>query len=167
MALATSSLPVPDSPRISTVVGVAATRTISSASSFIFGFWPMMKSPSACAWISRSIIPYRSSSSSDLGAARDVDDEVHRGVSHERPELGGHGDIEAPGQLEAGRPRVEIGAPEDGDGGIADEHLEEGTAPFAGPDDDDFGHGRRPRPVRTAAAPGRAPPGSRRTRTRG
>src|SRR5712692_10431269 len=71
MALATSSLPVPDSPRISTVVGVAATRTISSASSFIFGFWPMMKSPSACAWISRSIIPYRSSSSSDrLRSAR-------------------------------------------------------------------------------------------------
>src|SRR5712692_3521627 len=65
MARATSSLPVPDSPRMSTVVGVAATRTISSASSFILGFWPMMKSPSACAWISRSIIPYRSSSSSD------------------------------------------------------------------------------------------------------
>src|SRR5713226_3717659 len=64
MARATSSLPVPDSPRMSTVVGVAATRTISSASSFILGFWPMMKSPSACAWISRSIIPYRSSSSS-------------------------------------------------------------------------------------------------------
>src|SRR5216684_6932257 len=45
MARATSSLPVPDSPRMSTVVGVAATRTISSASSFILGFWPMMKSP--------------------------------------------------------------------------------------------------------------------------
>src|SRR5438132_2074841 len=65
MARATSSLPVPDSPRMSTVVGVAATRTISSASSFILGFWPRMKSPSACAWISRSIIPYRSSSSSE------------------------------------------------------------------------------------------------------
>src|SRR3990170_5227461 len=65
MARATSSLPVPDSPRMSTVVGVAATRTINCATSFIFGFWPMMKSPSACACSSLSMIEYRSSSSSD------------------------------------------------------------------------------------------------------
>ena len=55
MARATSSLPVPDSPRMSTVVGVGATRAISSATSFIFGFWPMMKSPSAWRWSSRSM----------------------------------------------------------------------------------------------------------------
>ncbi len=55
IARATSSLPVPDSPRISTVVGVGATRTICSASSFIFGFCPMMKSPSALAWSSLSM----------------------------------------------------------------------------------------------------------------
>jgi hypothetical protein len=55
MARATSSLPVPDSPRMSTVVGVGATRAISSATSFILGFWPMMKSPSAWRCISRSM----------------------------------------------------------------------------------------------------------------
>src|SRR5262245_2149640 len=63
IARATSSLPVPDSPRISTVVGVGATRTICSASSRILGFCPMMKSPSAWAWSSRSISEYLSSSS--------------------------------------------------------------------------------------------------------
>ncbi len=55
MARATSSLPVPVSPRMRTVVGVGATRAISSATSFIFGFWPMMKSPSAWRWSSRSM----------------------------------------------------------------------------------------------------------------
>jgi hypothetical protein len=40
---------------MSTVVGVGATRAIMSAISFIFGFWPMMKSPSDCAWNSRSM----------------------------------------------------------------------------------------------------------------
>ena len=55
MARATSSLPVPDSPRMRTVVGVWATRTICSASSRILGFCPMMKSPSDLACSSRSI----------------------------------------------------------------------------------------------------------------
>src|SRR6202035_1941945 len=103
----------------------------------------------------------------DVGTARDIDDEVHRRVGHEDSQLGGHGDIESPRQLETGGPRIEIGYSEDGDGGIADGHLEEGAPSLAGPDDDDLGHGRRRGPIRTAAAPGRAPPGSRRTRTRG
>ena len=46
MARATNSLPVPDSPRTSTVVGAGATRATSSATSRILGFCPMMKSPS-------------------------------------------------------------------------------------------------------------------------
>ena len=54
IARAASSLPVPDSPRTSTVVGAGATRAISSATSRIFGFWPMMKSASACACSSRT-----------------------------------------------------------------------------------------------------------------
>src|SRR6266496_4288281 len=39
--------------------------SLSCATSFILGFCPMMKSPSACAWSSRSMREYRSSSSSD------------------------------------------------------------------------------------------------------
>src|SRR5712691_4693664 len=49
----------------------------------------------------------------DVGTARDVDDEIHRRVGHEGSELGGHGDIESPRQLETGGPRIEIGDPED------------------------------------------------------
>ena len=103
----------------------------------------------------------------DVGTPRDVDDEIHRRVRHEGAELRGHGNIESPRQLETGGPRIEIGDPEDGDGGIAHEHLEEGAPSLAGPDDDDLGHGRRRGPIRTAAAPGRVLRGSRRTRTRG
>ncbi len=41
-ARATSSLPVPDSPVMSTVVGVSATRSSTAYKSMMLGLWPMM-----------------------------------------------------------------------------------------------------------------------------
>jgi len=78
-----------------------------------------------------------------LDVPRHVDDEIQLRVGDQRPEVGGHGDIESARQLEAGRPRVHVGDPEDGDGRIPVEHLEEGPAALPGSDDHDLGHGAR------------------------
>ena len=63
-----------------------------------------------------------------------------RGSSIELAQVGAHRDVEAAGQLEARRPRVHVDDTHDGHGGIAAEHLEQGPAALARPDDDDLGH---------------------------
>ncbi len=79
-----------------------------------------------------------------LGVAGHVDDEVDPRVRDELAEVGADRDVEAPGQLEPGRPGIDVGDPDDGHGGIAREHLEQGAPALARADDDDLGHARGP-----------------------
>ena len=75
-----------------------------------------------------------------LGAAGDVDDEVGPRIGHELSQVRGDRDVEAAGELDAGRPRIDIGHAQDGHGGVADEHLEQGSPALARTDDDHFRH---------------------------
>ena len=115
------------------------------------------------------------------GIAGHVDDEVHPRVLDKRAEIGGHGDIEAPGELEAGRPGVGIGHAHDGHRGIPHDHFEQGAPTLPRSHDDDLGHNLlmaavmagswhdghpSPRRPRRAGPGGSAARGSRRTRIR-
>ncbi len=72
--------------------------------------------------------------------ARHVDDEVHPWILDERAEVGGDGDVEAAGELEAGRPSIGIGHAHDGHGGVTHDHFEEGAPTLPRSHDDDLGH---------------------------
>jgi hypothetical protein len=72
--------------------------------------------------------------------AGDVDDEVQARVGNHRAKVSGNRDVEPAGQIQPGCPRIGVGDPENRDGRIAAEHLEEGSAALPRPDDHDLGH---------------------------
>ncbi len=88
----------------------------------------------------------------DLGASRDVDDEIEAGVLDEPAQVRRDGNVEAARQLEAGRPGVDVGDAENRHGWITGEHLQQGPPALAGADDGDLSHARGGSAVRTAAA---------------
>src|SRR5215510_920939 len=103
----------------------------------------------------------------DLGASRHVDNEIEARVRNQPAQVGHHGDVQAPRELEAGSPGIDISYSQDSDGGVTREHLQEGAPAFARSHDGDLGHAWVGPEIRRAGAPGRARPDFRRTRTPG